>query len=90
MMRDMLMQNIQSFCYRRICQANCKHCRGTWFHLKIVKISQSVPFSKGKNETKDKVFFLTKAKAWLGFFEIVLLGVHSHKVHTFDVYKKLG
>jgi len=46
----------------------CKLCRGTRFHLKIVKILQEVPFSKGKNET-----FLTKAKAWLRFLKLYFL-----------------
>jgi len=56
--------------------------------LKNVKILQSVPFSKGKNETKEKV--LTKSKSLVKIFEVVFLGVLSYKVYSFDVYKKLG
>ena len=44
---------------------------------------------KSKSETKEKV--LNKSKSLVKiFFEIILLGVHSYKVHSFDVYKKLG
>jgi len=50
-MHDMFMQ----FLFEGFIKVNCKHHRGTWFYLKIVKILQSVPFSKGKNETKEKV-----------------------------------
>jgi len=48
---------------------------------------QSVPFSKGKNETKEKV--LNKSKCLVKIFEVVFLGVYSHKVHSFDVYENL-
>jgi len=44
---------------------------------------QSVPFSKGKNETKEKV--LIKSKSLVKIFEVGFLGVHSYKAHTFDV-----
>jgi len=62
-------------------------CKGTWFHLKIVKILQSVPFSKGKNETKEEV--LNKSKSLVKIFEVVFLGILSYKVHVYDVYKNL-
>jgi len=42
-------------------KVNCNHCRGTWFYLKIMKKSQSVPFSKVRMKPRKK--FLTKAKA---------------------------
>jgi len=42
-------------------KVNCKHRRGTWFYLKIVKKSQSVPFSKVTTKPRKK--FLTKFKA---------------------------
>jgi len=74
--------------FEGLIKVKCKHCRGTWFHLKTVKILQSVPFSKGKNETKEEV--LNKSKSLVKVFKVVFLGVHSHKVHSFDVYKKLG
>jgi len=56
--------------------------------LKIVKILQSVPFSKGKNETKEKV--LNKSQSLAKIFKVVFLGVHSYKVHVYDVYKIFG
>ena len=55
--------------------------------MKTVKILQSVPFSKGKNETKGKVF--NKSKSLVKIFKVVFLGVYSHKVHFFDVYKNM-
>ena len=54
--------------------------------MKIVKILQKVPFSKGKNETKEEV--LNKSKSLVKIFEVVFLGILSYKAHTFDVYKK--
>jgi len=60
MMHDMLMQKGINF-FEGFMKVNCKHCRGTWFYLKIVKISQPVPFSK--ISTKPRRKFLTKAKA---------------------------
>jgi len=48
-----------NFFFEGFIKVNCKHCRGTWFHLKIVKISQSVPFSKVRTKPRKK--FLTKA-----------------------------
>ena len=51
MMHDMLMQKIS---FEGLIKVNCKHYRGTWFHLKIVKTLQSVLFSEGKKETKEK------------------------------------
>jgi len=42
-------------------EVNCKHFRGTWFYLKIMKILQFVPFSKVRTKPRKK--FLTKAKA---------------------------
>ncbi len=45
-------------------------------------------FQKGKNETKEEV--LNKNKSLIKIFEVIFLGVHSHKVHSFDVYQKLG
>jgi len=61
MMHDIFMQNVTIFFFEGFTKVNCKHYKGTWFHLKIVKIFRSVPFSKGKNETKEKKF-LTKTK----------------------------
>ena len=55
--------------------------------MKIVKILQSVPFSKGKSETKEEV--LNKSKSLVKIFEVVFLDVHSYKVHIYDVYQKL-
>ena len=54
MMHDMFMKKCTIF-FEGLIKVYCKHCRGTWFHLKIVKILQSVSFSKGKNETNGKV-----------------------------------
>jgi len=55
----------------------CKHYRGTWFHLKNVKILQSVPFSKGKNETKEEVlkpfFFIYFWISWRSFLQCPFL-----------------
>jgi len=42
-----------------------------------------------KVRTKPREKFLTKAKAYLRFFEVVFLGVPSHNVQSVDVYKKL-
>jgi len=85
MMHDMFMQKCDD-CFEGFIKVNCKHCRGTRFHLKIVKILQKVPFSKGKNETKEEV--LNKSKSLVKIFEVVFLGILSYKAHTFDVYKK--
>jgi len=65
---------------------NCQHCRRTWFCWKNVRISQSVPFSKCKNETKEEV--LSKSKSLVKVFKVVFLGVLYYKVHSFNVYKK--
>jgi len=42
-------------------KVSCKHCKEIWFYLKIVKVLQSVPFSKARTKPRKK--FLTKAKA---------------------------
>jgi len=55
--------------------------------LKTVKILQLVPFSKAKNETKEKI--LIKSKSLVKIFEVGFLGVPSCKVHVYDVYKNL-
>jgi len=68
-------------------KVNCKHWRGTWFYLKIVKILQLVPFSKVRTRPRKK--FLTKAKALVEIFEVEFLGVRFYKVRSFDVYKTL-
>ena len=86
MMHDMFMQNMTIF-FEGFTKVNCKHYKGTLFHLKIVKILQSVPFSKGKNETKEEV--LNKSKSLVKIFEVVFLGILSYKVHVYDVYKNL-
>jgi len=88
MMHDMFMQNVTIFFFEGFIKVNCKHCKGTWFHLKIVKILQLVPFSKGKNETKEKV--LIKSKSLVKIFEVGSLGVHSYKIHIYDVYLNLS
>jgi len=55
MMHDMFMKKwIIYFFFEGLIRVNCKHRKETWFHFKIVKILQFVPFSKGKNETRDK------------------------------------
>jgi hypothetical protein len=81
-----LCKKCEFFFLKDLLKLICKHRRGTWFHLKIVKILQAVFFSKGKNETKEEV--LNKSKSLGKIFEVVLLGVHSYKVHSFDIYKK--
>jgi len=86
MMHDMFMQKCDNF-FEGFIKVNCKHCKGTWFHLKIVKILQFVPFSKGKNEIKEEV--LIKSKSLVKIFEVVFLGILSYKVHIYDVYQKL-
>jgi len=60
MMHDVCAK-IDTFFFEGFIKVNCKHCRRTWFYLKIVKKSQSVPFSKVR--TKQRKKFLTKAKA---------------------------
>jgi len=60
MMHDVYAK-IDTFFFEGFIKVNCKHCKGTWFYLKIVKISQSVPFSKVRTKPRKK--FLTKAKA---------------------------
>ena len=84
MMHGMFMQKCDDFFFEGFIKVNCKHCKGTWFHLKIVKILQSVPFSKGKNETKEEV--LIKSKSLVKIFEVGSLDVHSYKNHIYDVY----
>jgi len=54
--------------------------------LKTIKILQSVPFSKGKNEAKEKV--LNKSKSLVKIFEVVFLGVPSYKVHSSVIFTK--
>jgi len=76
-----------SFFFEGLIKVKCKRCNVTWFRLKTIKILQSVPFSKGKNKTKEKV--LNKSKSLVRIFEVVFLGVPFYKVHSFDVYKKL-
>jgi len=82
-----LCKNVTIFFCEGFTKINCKHYKGTLFHLKIVKILQSVPFSKGKSETKEEV--LNKSKSLVKIFEVVFLDVHSYKVHIYDVYQKL-
>jgi len=84
MMHDMFMQKYDDFFLEGFIKVNCKHCKGTWFHLKIVKILQFVPFSKGKNKTKEEV--LIKSKSFVKIFEVGSLDVHSYKNHIYDVY----
>ena len=55
--------------------------------MKIVKILQLVPFSKGKNEAKEEV--LNKSKSLVKIFEVVFLGILSYKVHSYVVYQVL-
>jgi len=75
------------FFFEGFIKVNCKHCRGTRFHLKIVKMLQKVPFSKVKNETKEEI--LNKSKSLVKIFEVGSLDVHSYKVHIYDVYQEL-
>jgi len=82
-----LCKNVTIFFFEGFIKVNCKHCKGTWFHFKIVKILQSVSFSKGKNETKEEV--LNKSKSLVKIFVVVFLGILSYKVHVYDVYKNL-
>jgi len=65
MMHDMFMQKCDD-CFEGFIKVNCKHCRGTRFHLKIVKILQKV-------RTKPRKKFLTKAKAQLRFLKLYFL-----------------
>ncbi len=81
MMHDLIMQKeILFYFFEGLIKVYCKHYRGTWFHLKNVKILQSVPFSKGKNETKEEAL---KPPFFLYIFGF--LGVLSYNVRSFDV-----
>jgi len=51
MMHDVYAKNGHYF-FEGFIEVNCKHCRGTWFYLKMFTIGS---LFKSKNETKEKV-----------------------------------
>ena len=75
-----------SFFFEGLIKVKCKRCNVTWFRLKTIKILQSVPFSKGKNKTKEKV--LNKSKSLVKIFEVGILGVLSYKVRSSVMFTK--
>jgi len=67
-------------------KVNCKHCRETWFYLKIANIFPTVPFSKVR--TKPRKNFLTKVKALVKIFEVVFLGVLPYKFRSSAIFAR--
>ena len=53
MMHDMFMEK-WTHIFEGFIKVDCKHRRGTWFYLKIVKTSQSVPFSKVRTTPRKR------------------------------------
>jgi len=59
MMHDVYAKTVIIF-FEGFIEADCKHCRGTEFYLKIVKILQLVPLLKVRTKPRKKS--LIKAK----------------------------
>jgi hypothetical protein len=82
MMHDMLMQKYTIFFIEGFVKRIVNIAEEHGFIWKLQRYSNRFPFQKVRTNPKQKF-------SW-GFFEVVFLGVHSYKAHTFDVYKKLG